>query len=117
MRITHGFPAAFTFVEVLVAVVILSVALLSLAASASLALRQTADDDLTLRAATKGQRYAEQTFALPCRTGAIYDSTRGLRIAASITSSDANTQVDLASTNTTRYGRKTELYTFIGGCY
>ena len=117
MRFTVHAPPAFTFVEVLVAIVLLSVTLLALAASGAVALRQMTDDDATIRAATFGQRYAEQALASPCTTASAADSNNGVIVLANTTSANATAQVDVTSRHATRYGPHVEQYVFTGACY
>lgn len=117
MRFVLYLPQAFSLVEVLVAIVILSGVLLSLAASASLALRQVTDDDKTLRAAAATQDHAEQAFSHPCQNDAAVDSTHGITITTQTATDNATARLDVTTTHVTRFGRRTEQYVFVGGCY
>jgi Tfp pilus assembly protein PilV len=118
MQSTRDNRAAFTLVEVLVAMLLLSTAVLTLAASASTALRQVAESGRALRATTFAQNGAERAFATPCQAGASLDSANGVTLASTWTpSANATVSVNQTGQYHTHAGTKTESYAFLGGCY
>lgn len=80
MRIEHEMTAGFTLIEVVVAIVILSIGVLALAASAAATVRSTADGERIDGIARAAESERERSYASTCAAAAGVDSVSGARV-------------------------------------
>lgn len=108
----------FTIVEVIVAIVLLTVALLALEGSAAFTLRDYADATREYIAATRAETLREMALGSRCSPGGIIDSASGVVIASSAAiPMPGRIVIQQQTTHSSRSGIHTERYAMRGRCY
>ncbi len=106
----------FTLVEVLVAVLLLTIVLLALEGSAAATLRELADSQREMLATRLAERQREQAFAAACTMSAGIDTANGVGASWRATPIGQQARLTQHTSFDTRSGTRQQSYDVIGRC-
>lgn len=109
-------PTGFTLVEVVVAILLLTIALLGLEGSAAVTVRELADGQRETLATRLAERQRERAFAGTCATASGMDSTNGVGASWAAAPTGQRARLTQHTSFNTRFGARAESYNAIGRC-
>lgn len=106
----------FTLVEVIVAILLLTIALLALEGSAAVTVRELGDGQRETLATRLAERQRERAFAGTCATSSGNDSANGVGASWAAAPTGQRTRVTQHTSFDTRFGIRQESYSAVGRC-
>lgn len=118
MPLTHQptIRSGFTFVEVIVAILVVSVALLALEGSAAVTLRELSDSRRETVATALAERARERTLGSKCAASTSTDSSTGVVLSSAASPHGTGTTIAQRTSFSTRFGDRSESYRLVGRC-
>lgn len=109
-------PTGFTLVEVIVAILLLTIAILALEGSAAVTIRELADGQRETLAMRLAERQRERAFAGACATASGMDSINGVGASWAAAPTGQRTRLTQRTYFDTRFGTRQESYDAAGRC-
>lgn len=109
-------PTGFTLVEVIVAILLLTIALLALEGSAAVTVRELADGQRETLAIRLAERQRERVFAGACATSSGNDSVNGVGASWAAAPTGQRARLTQHTSFDTRAGTRREFYDAVGRC-
>ncbi len=109
-------PTGFTLVEVIVAILLLTIALVALEGSAAVAVRELAEGQRETLATRFAERQRERAFAAACATAWGNDSANGVGASWAAATTGQRAHLTQHTSFDSRTGTRQESYDAVGRC-